>query len=100
MIIRRQTPKGVQSKFIQVDFSLPCGKFPEWWSSKPTVQKFHLTRQRNCDQVLARNVGEEQSKAPPMPLWKFTLGSEHEALPFGEVVPCYNSVDLLQAPVL
>src|SRR5436853_3968923 len=49
MIIRVQRPKDIRSEFIRVDFSLPCNKTPEWESSTPSIQKFRLFRQKDCD---------------------------------------------------
>jgi hypothetical protein len=100
MVIRVQQPKNGHSKFIRVDFSLPCEKSPEWVSTKPTIQKFHLFRQEDCDAVLSGSVDEEPTQNPTMPMWKYTPGTEHEALPFGQVVPCYRSIDLPLVPVV
>jgi hypothetical protein len=100
IVIRLEQPKSGQSKFIRVDFSLPCEKSPEWASTKPTIQKFRLFRQKDCDVVLSGTVGEEQTKNPTMPVWKYPAGSEHEVLPFGQTVPCYRSIELPLVPVL
>jgi hypothetical protein len=92
MVIRIQKPENGHPKFIRVDFSLPCEKSPEW-STKPAIQKFHLFRQKDGDAVLARSVDEEPTQNPTMPMWKYTTGTEHEALPFGQAVPCYRSIE-------
>jgi hypothetical protein len=100
MVIRVQQPKSGQSKFIRVDFSLPCEKSPEWVSTKTTIQKFHLCRQKDCDVVLSGSVDEEHTKNPTIPMWKYTPGTGHEALPFGQVLPCYRSINLPLVPVV
>ena len=100
MVIRVQQPKNGYSKFIRVDFSLPCENSPQWVSTKPSIQKFHLFRQKNCDAVLSGSVDGEPMQNPTKPMWKYTPGTEHEALPFGQVVPCYHSIDLPLAPVV
>jgi hypothetical protein len=100
MVIRPQQPKDTHSEFIRVDFSLPCDKSPEWVSTKPPIQKFHLLRQKDCDEVLAGSVDMEPSKNLALPIWKFPPGIEHEKLPLGQVLPCYRSVDVPLAPVV
>jgi hypothetical protein len=100
MVIRVQHPKDAHSEFIRVDFSLPCKQSPEWVSTKPSIQKFHLVRQKNCDAVLSGSVDEETTKDLAMPIWKYAPGTEHETLPLGRVVPCYRSIDLPLAPVV
>jgi hypothetical protein len=100
MVIRVQEPKNSHFKFDRVDFSLPCGKSPEWVSTKPSIQKFHLFRQKNCDAILSGSVDKEPTQNPTMPMWKYTTGAEHEPLPFGQIVPCYRSTDLPPAPVV
>ncbi len=59
MVIRVQRPKNIQTKFIRVDFSLPCDKSPEWVSAEASVRKFRLYRQKDCDAVLEEFAGTE-----------------------------------------
>jgi hypothetical protein len=100
MVIRVQQPKKGDSRFIRVDFNLPCEKSPEWVSTKASIQKFHLFRQKNCDAVLSGSVDEGPTQSPAMPMWKYTPGSEYESLPFGQAGPCYRSINLPLAPVV
>jgi hypothetical protein len=100
IVILIQQLKDDHSKFIRVDFSLPCEKSPGWISTKSSVQNFHLIRQKNCDAVLSGSVDEKSTQNPAMPIWKYSPGAEHEELPFGKVVPCYRSIDLPLAPVV
>jgi hypothetical protein len=100
MIIRVQRPKDNRSEFIRVDFSLPCDKSPEWASAKPSIEKFRLVRQRDCDAVLKEFMEAEPKGDPAIPIWKHPLGTEHETLPFGQVVPCYRSADLPLRPTV
>jgi hypothetical protein len=100
MIIRVQRPKNIRSEFIRVDFSLPCSKTPEWKSAKPSIHKFRLFRQKDCDAVLAEFIKFERKRGSfAIPMWARPPGA-HDTLPFGQIVPCYHSVDLPLAPVL
>ena len=100
MIIRVEQSKDANSKFIRVDFSLPCGKSPDWVSVKSSIQKFRLVRKRDCDEVLAGSLDSHTNEIPKMPVWSHTLGAEDVMLPFGKVVPCYHSIDLPWVPVV
>jgi hypothetical protein len=100
MLIRVEQPKNGHSKLIRVDFSLPCEKSPEWISTNPSIQKFHLFRRKNCDEVLSGSADQEPTLKSTMPMWKYTTGAEHEPLPFGHIVPCYRSLDLPLTPVV
>jgi len=103
MVIRVQHPKDIGSQFIRVDFSLPCGKSPEWASGKPSPQKFRLRRERDCDTVLEkfRDFRDEETKHnEAVPIWKYPADAEHDPLPFGQILPCYRSIDLPLIPVV
>lgn len=100
MIVRVQQPKDAHSEFIRVDFSLPCKNFPEWVTTKPSIQKFHLFRQKNCEEVLAGSAGDEPTQNSSMPFWKYPPGAEHVTLPFGETIRCCRSLDLPLVPVV
>jgi hypothetical protein len=100
IVIRVEHPKDARSEFIRVDLSLPCDKSPEWLSTKPPIQKFHLVRQKNCDAPLEGSVDGEPKPDLTIPTWKSTPGAEYVTLPFGQVIPCYRSVDLPLAPVV
>ena len=101
MIIHVQRPKDIRSEFIRVDFTLPCDKSPEWVSTKPLTQKFRLFRQKDCDAVLAEFIKfYRKRRSGAIPMWARPPGAEHDTLPFGQVVPCYRSVDLPLAPVV
>ena len=99
-MIIRQRSKDIRSEFIRVDFTLPCDKSPEWISSKPSVQKFRLLRQKDCDTTLAGSVDQEHKENPALPIWKYLPGTENDSLPFGRVLPCYRSLDLPLVPVV
>jgi len=101
VIIRFQRAKDIRSEFIRVDFTLPCDKSPEWVSAKPSIQKFRLFRQKDCDAVLAEFMNSERKQDfLAIPIWSRPPGAEQDTLPFGQVVPCYRSVDLPVAPVV
>ena len=100
MLIRVQQPKDIRSEFIRVDFSLPCDKSPEWVSAKPSIQKFRLFRQKDRDAELAEFMETVPKQDTAIPIWKHPPGTEHDSLPFGQVVPCYRSADLPLAPVV
>jgi hypothetical protein len=90
MVIRVSHPKDPRSEYIRVDFSLPCDKSPEWLSTKLPIQKFHLFRQKDCDAPLEETI----------PAWKNPPGVEQITLPFGQVIPCYRSIELPLTPVV
>jgi len=103
MVIRVQGAKGNRSEFIRVDFSLPCDKSPEWVSAKPSIQKFRLLRQKDCDAVLKEfmDVQDTESKDhSAIPIWRHPSGEELDSLPFDQVIPCYRSVDLPLKPAV
>src|SRR5580700_7021647 len=108
MIIHVQDPSDPHSEFIQVSFSLPCGRAPEWLNAKPSFQKFRLIREKDSDSVL-KEFMECSSESPsghaaqpcsPMPIWKHVPDTERDRLPFGQRVPCYRSADLSLTPVV
>lgn len=41
----------------------------------------------------------EQKREIVLPMWQYPEGATHERLPFGEVLPCYYSVDVPLASV-
>ena len=96
------------SRFIQVNFSLPCDRSPEWITGKSSLQKFRLTRDRDADSVLKEFIdcatkspgGHTPEPCPHLAMWKRLPGAEVEKIPFGQRVPSYRSVDLPLAPVL
>ena len=100
MVIRVQHPNDPSSKFLRVDFSLPCKKIPEWVSTKPSIQRFRLFRQKSCDDVLLASADKPVPDSLDMALWKYPPGTEGERLPFGQIVPCYGSVDFPLIPVI
>jgi hypothetical protein len=100
--------RDFSSQFVEVGFSLPCDKSPEWLTHKPSLKKFRLRRDQDADSVLKQFVdcataspdGHTAESCPHMPRWKSVPGAEHEKLPFGQRVPSYRSVDLPLAPVV
>jgi CheY-like chemotaxis protein len=100
MVIRVQRSKGNRSEFIRVDFSLPCDKSPEWVSAKPSIQKFRLLRQKDCDSVLEEFMDTEPKQHSAIPIWRHPPGEGLDSLPFDQVIPCYRSIDLPLMPVV
>jgi hypothetical protein len=108
MIIHVQDPSDPHSEFIQVSFSLPCSKAPEWLTAKPSSQKFHLIREKDPDSVLQEFMecssespsSREAQPCSPVPIWKHVPDTERDRLPFGQRVPCYRSVDLPLTPAI
>jgi hypothetical protein len=98
----------IPSQFVELRFSLPCDKSPEWLSRKSYLQKFRLKRDQDADSVLKEFMDcgpESPSGGAPepclhVPMWKRVPGAESATLPFGQRVPSYLSVDLPLAPVL
>jgi|SRR5208282_275006 len=100
--------RDIPSQFVEVPFSLPCDKSPEWLTQKSFLQKFRLKRNQDADSVLKEfmDCGPDSptgGAAKPclhVPLWKRVPGAEPVKLPFGQRVSSYLSVDLPLAPVL
>jgi len=73
MVIRVQRFNDAGSEFIRVDFSLPCDKSPEWVSAKPSIQRFRLFRQKDCDAVLVGSMAGSVSTSQPCRLGSIRL---------------------------
>jgi hypothetical protein len=95
MIIRAEKPEVLAPGLIRVDFSMPCGGRPDWVSDKKSIQRFRLQRRKDCDIALDGSLAgtEERLDDTGLPLWMLTPGKEISSLPFGQVLPCYRSVD-------
>ena len=100
MIVRVRQPERARLEFVRVDFSLPCGATPDWVSGKPQVRKFRLERNKDCDAALEQFMHAEPKQDLAIPLWKQAPGTEPDTLPYGQMIPCYHSVDMPLAPVL
>ena len=101
MVIRRQHRKDIRFNFIRVEFSVSCGDSPDWLLAKQMVQKFRLSRLKGGDTLLKGTLyGNRPRQNPELPIWRYPPGAEHLPLPFGQVLPCYRSVELPLAPVL
>jgi hypothetical protein len=100
VVIRVEQPKNQRSQLIRVDFSLPCGKSPEWASADSSVKSFRLVRKKDADVVFSGSVAGEKQKDHIFPVWNRPKGAEHNALPFGQVLPSYRSIDLPLEPVV
>src|SRR5580658_1178763 len=97
----------IPSQFVEVRFSLPCNKSPEWFTRKSAPQKFRLTRDQDADSVLKEfmDCTESPSDHTPEPcphiaLWKRVPGAELEKLPFEQRVRSYRSAVLLLVPAV
>lgn len=102
MVIHVQKPTDHHTSFLRVEFSLPCGQSADWLSKRPELKTFHLVRDRNCDQTLDEYIefsDTETHQKSAIARWKRPSGTAG-ALPFGQVLPCYRSVDLPYVPVL
>ena len=108
MILRVQPRKDNPATFIRVEFSLPCGKSPEWATTELPIHKFHLIRHRESDTELTGTIAVEDSleNMPKqgfevaMPIWSFIPGTKPFSLPFGQVLPSYYSVEHPLLPVI
>jgi hypothetical protein len=100
VLIRVEQPKNLNSQLVRVDFSLPCDKSPEWISTNPLVKNFRLMRDKNADAVLSGCLQGECQDNQSLPIWKRPADGKHDALPFGQLLPSYRSVDLPLAPVV
>jgi hypothetical protein len=99
-VIRIQHPVNSDSRFIEFNFSLPCGQSPIWFSTEPAVKKFHLFREKDCDAVLSGSLNGDASLDRALPVWTYFPGAEQKTLPFGHTLACYGSIDHPMAPVL
>src|ERR1035441_2099797 len=52
MIVHTQPSKSIPAEFVQVDFSLPCGKSADWLSTPQSTQRFRLAPISDSDDVL------------------------------------------------
>jgi hypothetical protein len=89
-------------KFIQVRFSLPCKKTPQWLNRKSHEEEFHLRRELDDDSVLDEFLecsSETSEKCPQIPKWRVVPGAENK-MPYGRIVPSYLSADLPLVPVV
>lgn len=92
---------AVLGKFIQVRFSLPCKKTPQWLNRKSHEEEFHLRRELDADSVLDEFLecsSETFEKCPQIPKWKVVPGAEDTKPPYGKIVPSYFSADLPLVP--
>jgi hypothetical protein len=104
MIVHTQPNKSIPAEFVQVDFSLPCGKSADWLSTAQSIQKFRLSPLSDSDDVLEEfmKLTDEggSTRSTDIPLWKRPPGTETETLPFGKVLPHYQSAGLPLVPVV
>ena len=99
---------NIPSQFVEVRFSLPCDKSPEWLIGKSYLQKFRLKRDQGADSVLKEFMdcgpespnGGARQPCLHLPIWRRVPGAEPGTLPFGQRVPSYLSVDLPLAPLV
>lgn len=105
--VENQSP-DISPQFVEVRFSLPCDKSPEWLTRKSHLRKFRVKRDEEADSVLKEFMDcgpEPPSAGAPetclnVPIWKRVPGAEPAKLPFGQRVPSYLSVDLPLVPVV
>jgi len=89
-----------------VNFSLPCNQRPTWLLEGPLPQKFDLIRDNGHDEELTEFMSAiDQSTGKitnenASPIWTRVPGTEHEKLPFGQIVHAYRSIALPLAPVV
>ena len=107
MIIRVEPHRSAAAEFIEVQFSLPCDKSPEWLLTKQSIRKFRLAREKECDSALTEfSLWQDQSSGgkpkpnPAMPVWHLPPGASDVKLPYGQVLRCFRSLDLPLLPVL
>lgn len=95
MLIHVKDVKATRSRFIKIDFSLPCTQSIESVIGQPLRREFHLIRDQKNDQVLEEfiTLGEEDTstgEVRKVTIWKRLPGMEQEKLPFGQTVPSYQ----------
>jgi hypothetical protein len=108
MVIRSEPSSETPARFVQIDFSYPRKESPQSVLGNSSIQKFHLIRQQKLDSALEETIEisqQESAGGKPAPTskiarWIYLQGTESFELPFGEVLPRYQSTDLPHAPVL
>lgn len=83
------------SRFIRVDFSLPCeDELPTWVTRNASVQTFHLTREPHERDAILNRFMDCKHENPPtncdVPLWKRIFTKANDELPFGQKLPAYS----------
>ena len=105
MIVKVKSPKKLAARFVLVEFSYPCNERPLLLESG-LMQKLRLIRRRERDRKLLEFLDCADNSIEPIcsclsaPRWTRTPGFESEVLPFGQVVPCYESADFRVRPVV
>ena len=104
MLIQVKDVKATRSRFIKIDFSLPCTQSIESVIGQPLRRKFHLVRDPQNDEVLKEfiTLGEEDTstgRVNKVTIWKLLPGMEQEKLPFGQTVPSYQDPALPLLPI-
>src|ERR1017187_5645100 len=104
MIVHIQPTKSIPAEFVQVDFSLPCDKSADWLSTPQSTQRFRLSPISDSDDVLEEFIKFTDeggsTRSTDVPLWKRPPETESETLPFGKVLPHYQSACLPLVPVV
>jgi len=100
VLIHVDQPTNLNSQLIRVDFSLPCDKSPGWISTSLPVKSFRLVRNKGADAILSGCLQEQCQQKQSLPIWKRLETGTHDALPFGQSLPSYRSLDLPLAPVV
>jgi hypothetical protein len=95
--VARAQSKNRPLEFVRVNFTLPCGQFPEWFQAKSPLRTFRVTRDSQNDRVLEKFLpclDESTGKScGDIPIWQIVPGAENEDLPFGKTLPAYQFVD-------
>lgn len=100
MLIHVKDVKATPSRFIKINFSLPCTQSIESVIGQPLRRKFHLIRDPQNDEVLKEFITLGEEDTSKVTIWKRLPGMEQEKLPFGQTVPSYQDPALPLLPIL
>jgi hypothetical protein len=108
MLIQVSPPKTIASRYIRVDFSLPCDQNPKWPTEASAPQRFRLIRDVKSDAVLREFMecaeksggGTSGQPCPSIRIWQLGPDAKQDEIPFGQRVRSYLSADLPLAPIL
>jgi len=98
VVVRIESPVK-NSKFIFVRLSFPCGTNVKWVADAPIDHQFRLQRNLECDAVLEGTL-DPAGLDGKEPLWVSAKGIDTTELPFGKMLPCYDSAEFPVSPVV
>ena len=108
LILQVEAPNQLRGKFVQVNFSQPCGISPKVLNANSRILPYRLIRDKTRDAVLEEFINCEDTTAkdgspepcPRIPAWRRPSEADNKGLPFGTKIPAYRDTDLPLVPPL